>query len=196
MKAVWSVMSACLLCGAAGLQAQDGAQAADSSLIARPGFVADAFSPGMLAKFSLGVLYDHATVQVPQWGSGPDGLQRRAEWRMAALLSRAGAEYAVERWRGTDAGYARCRCKGFGPRSRHALVSELTERRLDGSLAPPVARLAGMTTSVAVTSFGEHTGAESAAGRLAMLGGVDVGFNMLQEFWPEIRRTLLLQRRR
>jgi hypothetical protein len=61
----------CLLCGAAGLQAQDGAQAGDAPAVAQPGFVAAAFSPGMLAKFSLGALYDHATVQVPKWGSGP-----------------------------------------------------------------------------------------------------------------------------
>ncbi len=53
----------------------------------------------MLAKFSLGVLYDQATAQVPEWGSGADGLQKRAEWRMAGLLSRASAEYAVAKFR-------------------------------------------------------------------------------------------------
>jgi hypothetical protein len=75
------------------------------------------------------------------------------------------------------------------------VVSEFVERRTDGSLAAPVARFTGVATSVAVTSFGQHSGPGDAARHTLLLVNTDIGFNLLQEFWPEIRRTLLFQRR-
>jgi hypothetical protein len=38
-------------------------------------FIATTFTPGAFAKFSLGLLYDQATVQTPAWGSGANGLK-------------------------------------------------------------------------------------------------------------------------
>jgi hypothetical protein len=69
------------------------------------------------------------------------------------------------------------------------------EHRADGSLAPPVARFAGVATSAAVTSIGGQTGAAVAAEHALLLVNTDIGFNLLQEFWPEIRRTLLFRRK-
>jgi hypothetical protein len=158
-----------------------------------PGFVATAFTPGAFAKFSLGLLYDQATVQTPAWGSGANGLEKRAEWRMAGLLSRSASEYAAGGFRGTETSYVRCRCKGFLPRSKHVLISEFTERRLDGSLAAPLARMSGIATGTLVTSLGRHESAGGAAGRAALLVNTDIGFNMLNEFWPEIKRTMLFR---
>ena len=187
----FGILVACGLASSAGIHAQD----ANVPEIHKPTFAEDAFSPGMLAKFSLGVLFDQATVQVPEWGPGAEGLQKRAELRMAGLLSRASAEYGVARFRDTSSVYLRCQCKGFGPRSRHALASEFAEHRMDGSLTAPVARFSGVVTSVAVTSFRERSGAGAAAEHALLLIGTDAGFNLLQEFWPEIRRTLLFRRK-
>ena len=161
----------------------------------RPIFVETVFSSGTLAKFSLGLLYDQATTEVPRWGSGTAGFQKRAEWRMGGLLSRPAAEYGVTKWRGTDPGYQRCQCKGFLPRSRYAVVSEFVERRTEGGLAAPVARVTGIATGVLVTSLGQHSGVGDAWKRGIVLAGNDIGFNVLQEFWPEIKRTLLLRRK-
>jgi hypothetical protein len=149
----------------------------------------------MAAKFSLGLLYDQATVQTPAWGSGRTGLQKRAEWRGLGLVSRGLTEYTVASLRGTDPIYARCACKGFGPRSRHAVVAEFLERRRDGSFRAPVSRFAGIGAGVGVTSLGQGADATGAPGRIALLAGTDLGFNMLQEFWPEIKRTLLLRKK-
>lgn len=112
---------------------------------------------------------------------------RRRKIRHSAISS---AEYAAARILDTDPRYVRCRCKGFARRSRQAILSEFVEQRFDGSLAPPFARLTGLATSVTVTSIGERSTASGAAGRMALLVNTDIGFNMLQEFWPEIRRTL------
>ena len=149
-------------------------------------FAENMFSTATLAKFSLGSLYDQATDQVPKWGSGAAGFQKRAEWRMAGLLSRTAAEYSVAHLTGTDPAYERCRCKGFIPRSRHALVSEFS--------VAPSARFTGITATVGVTSLGQHSGIGDAGRRGFVLVGTDIGLNFLQEFWPEIKRTLLLRR--
>jgi hypothetical protein len=183
-----------LLCG---LTVTLQGQATDAPAFHDKTFFDSAITPGMFAKFSLGVLYDQATVATPEWGSGADGLRKRAAWRMTGLLTRASAQYAVAKWRDTDPDYERCHCKGFGPRSRHALVSEFVEIRRDGSLGAPVARFSGIATSVAVTTpfQGSNPTAGTAAQRAVLLVGTDLGFNMLQEFWPEIRRTLLFRRK-
>lgn len=160
-----------------------------------PDFFASTFTPGMMAKFSLGVLYDQATVQTRYWGSDAKGLEKRAEWRMAGLLTRASVEYAVARSRGVTTAYERCRCKGFLPRSRHVLVSELTEKRADGSYAPPISRMAGMAAGVAVVTVAQHSDAAGGGERALLLLNTDIGFNMLNEFWPEVKRTLLFRKR-
>jgi hypothetical protein len=177
--------------GVPGLRAQEAA----APEVHSPSLFASVFSTGTLAKFSLGVLFDQATAAVPGWGSGAAGFRKRAEWRMAGLLSRAAAEYEVARLRGTDPGYERCRCKGFLPRSRHAIVSEFVERRVEGGLAAPIARFAGIATSAGVTSLAEHYGFEDAGKRAMAVAGVDIGFNLLAEFGPEIKRTLLFRRK-
>lgn len=179
------------LASVAGLRAQG----ADPLEIHSPSFVDTLSSTGTLAKFSLGVLYDQAAVAVPRWGSGAAGFRKRAEWRMAGLLSRAAAEYGVAQLRGTDPGYQRCRCKGFLPRSRHAIVSEFVERRIERGLAAPVARVTGIAVSAGVMSLGQHSGMEDTGKRGVLVVGADVGFNLLQEFAPEIKRTLLLRRK-
>jgi hypothetical protein len=159
-----------------------------------PTLAAYAFSPSALAKLSLGALYDHATDRVPQWGSGVSGLEKRAEWRVAGLVGRSSVEYEASRRLGVIPGYSRCRCKGFIPRSRHAVVSEFIEYRLGGAPAIPVARLSGIATSIGITSLGAHDTAAGAAGRALLMVQTDLGFNVLQEFWPEIRRTLAFRR--
>jgi hypothetical protein len=114
---------------------------------------------------------------------------------MAGLLGRSLTEYSAASLRGTDEGYLRCRCKGFIPRSRHVLVTEFTERRARGGFAAPVARLSGIAAGTVVASLGQHIGPGSAAQRAVLLVNTDIGFNMLNEFWPEIKRTLLLRHR-
>ncbi len=174
----------CFALFAIAVQAQTGLQ----------DFVASTFTPGMMATFSLGVLYDHTTVQTPSWGSGAVGLEKRAEWRMAGLLTRGSVEYGLARFRKVSTAYVRCRCKGFLPRSRHALVSEFTELRSDGSHAPPVSRFAGMAAGLALVSVAQHANAGTVGQRSLLLVESDIGFNMLTEFRPEMKRALLRRR--
>jgi hypothetical protein len=51
----------------------------------------------------------------------------------------------------------------------------------------------GIASGVAIASAAQHTGAGGAGQRALTLVNTDIGFNMLTEFWPEIKRTLLLR---
>jgi hypothetical protein len=161
------------------------------------GLAGAVLTPGAAAKFFIGLLHDQGTDEIPEWRSGGEGLERRAQWRLATHVVRSVTEYEAARLRGTAEYYERCRCKGFPQRSRHAVISEFVERRADGSLEPPVARLAGIYASVAVTAplLPRGYGVGAALSRANMTVLTDIGYNVLQEFWPEIRRTLLLRRK-
>jgi hypothetical protein len=160
-------------------------------------FTRGLLTPGNSAKLALTLLYDQATVAVPEWGSGRAGFERRAEWLAAGYLTRYSAQFAAAKLRGTDAGYERCRCKGFPRRAAHAIRAEWVERRADGSAVFAFARMTGIFASVAVPAplLPAGYGAADASKRAITAIGVDTGFNMLQEFWPEIKRTLLLRKK-
>jgi hypothetical protein len=161
------------------------------------GFLQAELTPGASAKLALGLLYDQATVAVPEWGSGRAGLARRAEWLAAGWVARASTEYAVASYRGVDTGYRPCACKGFPRRAVHALRTGFLEYRPDDTPVFAVARFSGLATGALATipMLPPGYGFRDAAHRAAMTFLVDEGFNVLQEFRPEIVRTLLLRRK-
>jgi hypothetical protein len=199
----WRVLALVCLFSADVLLAQDdGAVAAqalpsDSQNSTLAEFTRGLFTPTQSAKFALALLYDQATVAVPEWGSGRAGLDRRAEWLAATYLSRYSAEFAAEKLLGTDTSYQRCHCKGFPKRAAHALHAEFTERTAEGANVFAFARMSGIVASTAVTApmLPERYGLADAGSRAITAIGVDEGFNVLQEFWPEIKRTLLLRKK-
>jgi hypothetical protein len=171
-----------------------GAQVADPPQ--REGFLRQEFTPGASLKLGLGLLYDQATVAVPEWGSGRAGLARRAEWLGAGWLARASTEYIVAARRGVDTGYRPCDCKGFPRRAAHALRSGFVEYRSDGTPIFAVARFSGLAAGGLATMpmMPAGYGLSDAARRTVVAFGVDEGFHMLHEFRKEIVRTLLLRR--
>ena len=156
------------------------------------------FAPANSARLGLAMLYDQARVEVPGWGSGRDGLRRRAEWVATGYLTRFSTEFAAAKLLGDDTHYQRCLCKGFPRRTTHALHAEFTERRRDGSTVFGTARLAGIYASAAVSESMLPAGRTMAdfSNRAVTAIGIDEGFNMLHEFWPEIRRAPLFRRQR
>jgi hypothetical protein len=190
----------CLLTRAVSAQDGPGSQAIasqeqDATLAEQ--FSRGLFTPTTAAKLSLGLLYAQTAVMVPEWGSGRDGLARRAEWLTAGYLTRYTTEFATSKLLGTDTSYQRCRCKGFPGRAAHALHSEFVERKADGSPTFAIARLTGIYASAAITApmLPSGYGVKDVNNRAMAAVAIDEGFNMLQEFWPEIKRTLLFRKR-
>lgn len=154
-------------------------------------------TPAGSAKLALGLLFAQGTAAIPEWGSGREGLRRRAEFLSAGYLARYSAEFVTAKALGSDTSYRRCQCKGFPSRAAHAVFAEFTEGKADGSRGFATARMTGIVSSVAITApmLPARYGAGEATGRAIATIGIDEGFNMLHEFWPEIRRTLLFQKR-
>jgi hypothetical protein len=166
--------------------------ASDPDPAGSPNFLAAAFAPGAVADLSAGLLFDQADDMVPQWGSGGRGMGKRAGLLLSGHLVETSVTYGVERWRGVSTDYGRCRCTRFGQRVRHAIVSEFVEQRADGGITAPVARFAGLYASE-VAAHRLLPAGDGMAGLMASSGvhmGADMGMNILQEFWPEIRHTL------
>jgi len=191
----------CLLPGTPA-SAQDDAGPQTSASGHQDGTLAGQFSRGLVtpaeaAKLALGLLYDQTTVAVPEWGSGRDGLIRRGEWLAAGSLTRYTTQFATAKLLGTDTSYQRCRCTGFPRRAGHALHAEFVERKADGSATFAVARLTGIYASAAITApmLPGRYGPADANKRVVAALAIDEGFNILQEFWPEIKRTLLLRKK-
>jgi hypothetical protein len=160
------------------------------------GFVQSELTPGASIKLALGLLYDQATVAVPEWGSDRGGLERRAEWLVAGWAARASVEYVVASRRGVDTGYRPCACKGFPRRAAHALREGFREYRAGGTPVPALARFSGLAAGSLATipMLPAGYGLRDAAGRAVTAFGIDEGFNLLHEFRKEIVRTLLWRR--
>jgi hypothetical protein len=196
----WRVLVFLCLSSGAVIRAQDSFVATPA--LSSEGTLADEFTrglftPGASAKFALGLVYDQATVAVPQWGSGRAGLGRRTEWLAAGYLARYSTEFAAEKLLGTDTSYQRCRCKGFPRRAAHALHAEFVERKAGGSNVFAFARMSGIYASAALTApmLPAGYGVADVNQRALTAVGIDEGCNILQEFWPEIKRTLLFRKK-
>ena len=196
----WRVLAFLWLFSGSAVQAQEryvGQPAPSHDGALANEFTQGLFTPGKSAKLALALAYDQATVAVPEWGSGRAGLGRRAEWLSAGYLARYSTEFAAEKLLGTDTSYQRCRCKGFPRRAAHALHAEFVERKADGSKVFAFARMTGIYASVALSApiLPDNYGVADANQRAITAIGIDEGCNILQEFWPEIKRTLLFRKK-
>jgi hypothetical protein len=186
-----SCLTLAVLLIAGGLRADDAPT--PPATIERAGYWSTVLNPGGLAKAGLGVAFDHANDRIDEWGSGPGGLGKRTALDFGTQFSRLSVEYWISGALHTDVRYQRCRCGGFALRARHAVVHEFIEHRADGSLAPPISRFAGIYAAnlAAVPFLPGRYGVRYALERGTVTPVMDIGFTMIQEFAPEIKRTLL-----
>lgn len=134
-----------------------------------------------------------AVAAVQEWGMEQRSIETRARLIFASGTAGPSVRYGVAQARHTTTMYTRCACRGLLRRASHALVSEFVEHRIDGSATAPLARFSGYFSFVLVTSpyqIGGPTAARS-LDRLAGTIGGDIGSNLMQEFWPDIRRAIV-----
>jgi len=68
----------------------------------------------------------------PEWSTGVDGYPKRWVSQFAEAAIGSTTKYAVARALHHDPSFSRCRCSGFGPRLRHAVISPFAARARDG----------------------------------------------------------------
>jgi hypothetical protein len=155
------------------------------------------FAPGALITSALGAGVNQATNEVPEWGQGAEGYGRRLGWVAlnAATQSTIESGFAFALHENTI--YYRCACTGIWRRSAHALSSQLTARRPDGSrtlsLARPIGAFGG--SLVLVPILPDRFNYEGDGLRNGTWSyGIGFGVNIVREFWPDVKRGVFHMR--
>ncbi len=101
------------------------------------------FGPPALISTAVGAGLDQRKPAPPEWDSGAEGYGERYGWRFGMQIIGHTTEYSFAAAVHEDVAYHRCECKGFFPRSSHALISTLTAKTTSGRTVFSVPSLVG-----------------------------------------------------
>lgn len=104
------------------------------------------FGPPALISTAVGAALDQNKPAPPEWDSGAQGYGERYGWRFGMQIIGHTTEYSFAAVIHEDVAYHRCECKGFFPRSSHALISTLTAKTTSGRTVFSVPSLVGPYT--------------------------------------------------
>jgi hypothetical protein len=101
------------------------------------------FGPPAFISTAIGAGLDQRKPAPPEWDSGAQGYGERYGWRFGMQVIGHTTEYSFAAAIHEDVAYHRCECKGFFPRSSHALISTLTAKTSSGRTVFSVPSLVG-----------------------------------------------------
>jgi hypothetical protein len=132
-----------------------------------------------------------------EWENSIDGYGHRFASRMGRLVVRNAVQLSADLAFKTDPRYDRCDCAGFMARTGHAWRRVLVARRDNGGEMISVARLAGAYVTPMITDQWYparlNTWDHKLMSGTSFLAWRGVN-NMIKEFWPEVKRTVLRKR--
>ena len=155
-------------------------------------YLEDLYEPSAHFKTLFSAGFKHIRESPKQWGGGSTGLHKRLRHAYTKRLVKKSIEHSVAAAFGEVIGYRCSEKKGFWPRAKHAIVSTFVTPREGGGRGLAYSRIAGTTGSyfVANTWYPQGTNGKSDAVRRSGLSlGLDVGTNILKEFWPGKKRS-------
>jgi len=140
------------------------------------------------------LLLDQASGTPVQWGSGVEGYGRRFASRLGETILQGTVQAPLAAIFHEDVRYISSSQHGFRRRALHAVIFSFLTYDNHGHPTPNFANFAGYYVSAAVaTSWlpGQHyrTGYTFSTASEQLVLAVPV--NLLQEFWPEVRRKIL-----
>lgn len=153
-------------------------------------YLGDLYSPGFLMESTIATIRNHVRQDPEQWGGGSIGLKKRLGHTFTRRFVERSIEHSVAAALGEVRGYRRSNEKRFWSRVRHATLSTFLTTKVNGSRNLAYSRLAGTIGSFFVANTWYAKGANGKSDALRRSGtslGVDVGVNILMEFWPDIR---------
>ena len=128
-----------------------------------------------------------------EWNQDADGFAARFAHRAARVTIANSVQLGLGFVLKDDPRYYRAPEKGIGGRVTNAVVSTFTVRNSTGNLAPAYSRFAGIGVSNVISKTwlppSQNSWGDVGIRSGAQLGG-QVGFNLLREFWPDIKRKL------
>jgi hypothetical protein len=132
-----------------------------------------------------------------QWGSNVGGYGQRWASRFGRSTIGTAIEHGGAALTGLEPRFVACRCKGFFPRLGHAMALEVMTYNNEGKLRffwPRLAAAVGSEWAAAAWTPNYKWSAEGARNAAQQLY-FGVGFNVLREFGPEIKRMARLGRK-
>lgn len=151
-------------------------------------------TPGVYVKTALFSLSDQAQDHPEEWGDGFGGYAKRTASRYGQFVAQNGLSGAANALLGYEPRYDRCRCTGFWPRTRHAVVRNfVTYNRTEKELRPQLGMYAGAFAGgvIAATWQPDNPGLLTKGYQGVVTQVIfGVGANWLGEFAPDIKRVL------
>jgi hypothetical protein len=134
-----------------------------------------------------------ATHTPKEWSRGPDGFGKRVGNAYAEHVIHRTVEYGISAALHEDNRYFVSGQVGFLRRTKYAFASTFLARHDDGSRSLSFSRI-GAAAGTGFVSRQWQPRSTTSAGDGAVSFGVivatDIGFNILREFWPGVKRNL------
>jgi hypothetical protein len=140
------------------------------------------------------LILDQASNSPSAWGGGVEGYGRRLGSRIATSITQGTIQAAVAARLHQDVRYIASAEKGFKRRSMHAIAFSFLTYNSKGHTTLNIANLSSYYAATAIsTSWVPISGNK---GKYTLTNGsaqvlLAIPINFLQEFWPEIRHTIL-----
>jgi len=149
---------------------------------------------GIYIKTTLFTIHDQVRNTNPEWGDGFGGFAKRFGTRQAEFVIQNSVTSLGDGLLGWEPRYDRCRCNGFWPRTRHAVVRNFvtydrTEKKLRPQLLPYVGAFTGSVTATAWQPGNPRWEVKGYQAAITQVF-VGMGINWIGEFAPEITRVL------
>ena len=156
-------------------------------------------TPGIYIKTTFFALRDHIADSNPEWGDDFGGYTKRLGNRQVQFIIQNSLTSLGDGALGWEPRYDRCRCEGFWPRTRHAVLRNLvTYDRTEQSLRPQLMPyVSAFSASAIATTWQPGNPSWQVKGYQAVITQffVGAGINWIGEFAPEITRVLRKKKR-
>jgi len=126
-----------------------------------------------------------------EWGGGVAGYARRLGSAFGKHIVKSSIQYSIAHLRHEELEYRGSGKDGAGPRLRYALVSTvITHKTTTGERTVSTSEIAGVVGSGLISRLWQPASLHTVASGFGSAGislGADAGYNVVREFWPEIR---------
>jgi hypothetical protein len=154
-------------------------------------YLSATLGPGALLQTTIAAGAIQFSAEPPEWSQGAGGYGRRFASQWGRLAVQNSVKMGLGMGLRQDLEYRRCGCTGFRRRTAHALISNFTAVRSDGSSTFTIAKVASHYAGAMISTVW-YPDRYTATGDGIRIGtwslASDAGLNFIREFWPEIRR--------
>lgn len=154
-------------------------------------YMTGTFGPKSVAESAAGAAINTLRDAPHQWGQSAGGYGTRLGSGMAQHAIRGTLQFGLSSALHEDNRYFRSHGTGFWQRTKYAMASSFLARKDNGNRRFSYSRVGSAAGSSFISrAWMPTTVAGSGAATLGVTIGIDVGTNMLREFWPDIKSHL------